>query len=134
MPSSSLYYEALKTKFPYDPDKAKALIAGRTFNLKMATANLFSHQNEIDQAIAQYLGKVGITVDITELEAGAFRTSYNQYDLSLNTLASFTIDPDFILSLYTGGVGEAVCHLSDPKITALNTAQRTTVGTPASRR
>ena len=128
IPRSSLYYEPLKTKYPYDPDKAKALLAGRTFNIKMSTANLFSHQKEVDQAIAQYLGKVGITVDTTELEAGAFRTTYNQYDLSLNTLASFTMDPDFILSLYTGGVAQAVWHLSDPKITALNTAQRTTVG------
>ena len=108
IPRSSLYYEPLKTKYPYDPDKAKALLAGRTFNIKMSTANLFSHQKEVDQAIAQYLGKVGITVDTTELEAGAFRTTYNQYDLSLNTLASFTMDPDFILSLYTGGVAKAV--------------------------
>ena len=128
IPRSSLYYEPLKSKYPYDPDKAKALLGGRKLNLKMSTANLFSHQKEVDEAVAQYLGKVGITVDTTELEAGAFRTTYNQYDLSLNTLASFTMDPDFILSLYTGGTAEAVWHLKDPKIDALNTAQRTTVG------
>ena len=127
IPRSSLYYEPLKTKYPYNPDKAKALLAGRTFNIKMSTANLFSHQKEVDQAIAQYLGKVGITVDTTELEAGAFRTTYNQYDLSLNTLASFTMDPDFILSLYTGGIAEAVWHLRSED-RRLNTAQRTTVG------
>jgi peptide/nickel transport system substrate-binding protein len=128
LPTTSPMYEALDTRFPYDPEKAKALIGGRRVELRMATATLFSHQVEIDQAIAQYLEAVGITVKLTKLEVGAFRTSYNQYDLSLNTLGSFTGDPDFIFGFYDGGTGEAVFHLRDPKIGELLAAQRQAVG------
>ncbi len=128
LPTTSPMYEALDTRFPYDPEKARALIRGRRVELRVATATLFSHQVEIDQAIAQYLEAVGITVKLTKLEVGAFRTSYNQYDLSLNTLGSFTGDPDFIFGFYAGGTGEAVFHLDDPKIVELLDAQRQAVG------
>jgi peptide/nickel transport system substrate-binding protein len=128
LPTTSPMYEAIDTRFPYDPEKAKALIGDRTVELRMATATLFSHQVEIDQAIAQYLEAVGIKVNLTKLEVGAFRTSYNQYDLSLNTLGSFTGDPDFIFGFYAGGTGEAVFHLRDPKIVDLIAAQREAVG------
>ncbi|MDW5593902.1 ABC transporter substrate-binding protein [Conexibacter stalactiti] len=128
LPTTSPMYEALDTRFPYDPEKAKALIGDRAVELRMATATLFSHQVEIDQAIAQYLEAVGIKVNLTKLEVGAFRTSYNQYDLSLNTLGSFTGDPDFIFGFYAGGTGEAVFHLRDPKIVDLIAAQREAVG------
>lgn len=128
LPSTSLLYEPLDTQFEYDPAKAKSLLGGRRVSLTAATATLFSHQTEIDQAIVQYLQKVGIDVKLSKLEVGAFRTSYNRYDVSLNTLTSFTGDPDFILADYAGPVAEAIFHLDDAKIPPLLAAQRTTVG------
>lgn len=128
LPTTSPLYSPLDTRFDYDPAAAKQLLAGKQIALKMATASLFSHQSEVDQAIAQYLEKVGIKVDITKLEAGAFRTSYSQYDMSLNTLTSFTADPDFILANYQPPTSEAIFHLNDPKIAPMVSAQRRAVG------
>ncbi len=125
-------YEEQPERFDFDPDKAKELLAaagvGEDFTLTMATTTLVPHQKEIDQAIAQFLGDVGITVDITSLEVGAFRTTYNQYDLSLNTLASFNYDPDFVLGFYAGPTAEAVFSLDDPAIPPMIEAQRTSSG------
>ncbi len=125
-------YEEQPERFDFDPDKAKELLAnaavGEDFTLTMATTTLVPHQKEIDQAIAQFLQDVGINVDITTLEVGAYRTSYNQYDLTLNTLASFNYDPDFVLGFYAGPTAEAVFHLDDPAIPPMIEAQRTSTG------
>lgn len=123
-------YKEQDDKFAFDTDRAKKLLASAGFDdknplsLKMATTTLVPHQKEIDQAIVQFLGDVGVKVDVTTLEVGAFRTSYNQYDLSLNTLASFDYDPDFMLGFYTGPTAKAVFGLDDPAIGPLVDAQR----------
>jgi peptide/nickel transport system substrate-binding protein len=123
-------YKEQPDKFAFDTTRAKTLLASAGFDdknplkLKMATTTLVPHQKEIDQAIVQFLGDVGIAVDVTTLEVGAFRTSYNQYDLSLNTLASFDYDPDFVLGFYTGPTAKAVFSLDDPAIAPLIDAQR----------
>ena len=123
-------YKEQDDTFAFDTDRAKQLLATAGFDeknplkLKMATTTLVPHQKEIDQAIVQFLGDVGVTVDVTTLEVGAFRTSYNQYDLSLNTLASFDLDPDFMLGFYTGPTAKAVFSLDDPAIGPLVDAQR----------
>jgi len=123
-------YKEQADKFAFDVERAKKLLAGAGFDnknplkLSMATTTLVPHQKEIDQAIVQFLGDVGVTVDVTTLEVGAFRTSYNKYDLSLNTLASFDFDPDFMLGFYTGATAKAVFSLDDPAIAPLIDAQR----------
>lgn len=125
-------YQEQPERFDFNPDKAMELLANvgvaEDFTLTMATTTLVPHQKEIDQAIAQFLEDVGITVDITTLEVGAYRTSYNQYDLTLNTLASFNYDPDFVLGFYAGPTAEAVFHLDDPAIPPMIEAQRTSTG------
>ncbi len=125
-------YQEQPERFDYNPDKARELLKSAGFDnnleLTMATTTLVPHQKEIDQAIVQFLGDVGVTVNVTTLEVGAFRTSYNQYDLTLNTLASFNYDPDFMLGFYTGGVAEAVFSLVDPAIAPMIDAQRQSQG------
>lgn len=125
-------YQEQPEKFDYNPDKAKELLAAAGFDgtleLSMATTTLVPHQKEIDQAIVQFLGDVGVKVNVTTLEVGAFRTSYNQYDLTLNTLASFNYDPDFVLGFYGGGVAKAVWNLEDPAIPPMVDAQRQAAG------
>ena len=71
---------------------------------------------------------VGVTVDLTTLEVGAFRTSDNQYDMTRDTLASFNYDPDFVLGFYAGPTAEAVFGLDDPNIAPLIEAQRAAQG------
>lgn len=123
-------YKEQAEKFAFDTNRAKQLLASAGFNdqnpltLKMATTTLVPHQKEIDQAIVQFLGDVGVKVDVTTLEVGAFRTHYPEYDLSLNTLASFDYDPDFVLGFYTGPTAKAVFNLDDPAVGPLVDAQR----------
>lgn len=128
LPTSSPFYIPLEPKFEYDLEKAKALLAESAYpggvTLRMSTSTLVPNQIEIDQVIAASLQQIGIQVEVERLEVGAFRSSYNTYDINLNTLAVFNNDPDFVLGLYTGGAGEAIWHFKDEKYTALHAAQR----------
>jgi peptide/nickel transport system substrate-binding protein len=116
LPTGTLYYQELEEKFAYDPDAAKKQLEQSGLpevKLKMSTSTLVPHQKEIDLAIVQYLNDVGIQVEIETLEVGQFRTTYPQYDISLNTFGSPGGDPDFLLGVYAGPVGQAVFHLQD---------------------
>jgi peptide/nickel transport system substrate-binding protein len=116
LPTGALYYQDLDEKYEYDPDMAKNLLdeSGLSdIKFKMSTSTLVPHQKEIDLAIVQYLNDVGIEVEIETLEVGQFRTTYPQYDISLNTFGSPGGDPDFILGVYAGPIGQAVFHLQD---------------------
>ncbi len=128
LPTSSTFYTPLEPKFEYDLEKAKALLAESAYpdgvTLRMSTSTLVPNQIEIDQVIAASLQAIGITVDVERLEVGAFRSSYNTYDINLNTLGVFNNDPDFLLGFYVGGTAEAVFHYNDPAYTALHAAQR----------
>lgn len=130
--SMSPYYMASSEKFAYDPAKAKAMLAEAGYagglTLTMSTSTLVPKQPEIDQAIVDYLKAVGVTVEVTKLEVGAFRTTYNQYDLSLNTLGDFNNDPDFLLAMFSGGTGKAIFQWSDPKLDTMVAAQQAAVG------
>lgn len=132
IPTTLDSYEPSAETFAYDPEKAKALLAeagvADSLVLTMATSTLVPNQLEIDQAIAQYLKDVGITVEVTQLEVGEFRTTYNTYDLSMNTLASFNNDPGFILATFVGSTGKAVFNIEDPMIDELVATQDATVG------
>jgi peptide/nickel transport system substrate-binding protein len=132
LPSNCPGYRAMGQKFAYNPAKAKELLAAAGHSsgltLSMATASLVPHQEEIDQLIAQYLQAVGVKVNITRLEVGAFRSTYNHYDLSLNTLVTFDNDPDFIFGVYQGATAKAVFHLEDAKIPQMVSRQREAVG------
>jgi len=128
LPTSDVFYTPLEPAFEYDPEKARALLAeaghASGLTLTMATSTLVPNQIEIDQVIAASLQLVGITVEIERLEVGTFRSTYNNYDLSMNALATFTNDADFILGHYVGGAGEAIFHFADPAYEALYAAQR----------
>jgi peptide/nickel transport system substrate-binding protein len=125
-------YKDAANKFSFDPEKARELLASAGYNddltLTMSTSSLVPKQREIDQAIVAYLNDVGITVDVTQLEVGEFRTTYGDYDVTLNTLASFNNDPSFLLGFYTGGIGQAVFKVDEPDYGPLFEKQRETVG------
>lgn len=132
LPTTMPLYEPLEPEFAYDLERARALLdeAGHAdgIDLTMATTTLVPNQLQIDQAIAASLQQIGINVGLERLEVGAFRSSYNTYDVSLNTLASFNNDADFILGLYTGGAGAAIWHFEDETYNALHAAQRSAIG------
>jgi len=128
LPTSAPFYTPLEPKFEYDLEKAKALVKESGYpdgaTLRMSTSTLVPNQIEIDQVIAASLQQIGITVEVERLEVGAFRSSYNTYDINLNTLASFNNDADFLLGFYTGGLAEAVFHYKDDTYAALYATQR----------
>ena len=132
IPTNMPGYAESANKYAFDPGKARALLkeAGYDNNLTltMATSTLVPKQLEIDQAIVGYLKDVGVTVDVTKLEVGKFRTSYGDYDLSLNTLATFNNDADFLLGLSGGGIGTAIFKAQSPEYDALVATQKSTVG------
>jgi peptide/nickel transport system substrate-binding protein len=133
LPTNIPYYQPLQPDFAFDPDKASKLVKDAGFSggvdVTMATTTLVPNQLEIDQAIAASLEQVGFRVKIQRLEVGAFRSSYNTFDISLNTLASFNDDADFLLGLYTGGAAAAIWHYKDDEFTKLQAAQRAATGT-----
>lgn len=127
LPTTAPYYQPLEPKFEPDLEKAMALVKEAYpdgVSLRMSTSTLVPNQIEIDQVIANTLQMIGIDVSVERLEVGAFRTSYNTYDINLNTLASFTNDPDFIFGIYSGGTGEAVYHYKDEEFEKLYAAQK----------
>ena len=127
LPTDVPFYKSLEPKFEHNLEKAAALVKEAYpdgVTLRMSTSTLVPNQIEIDQVIAATLQQIGVTVNVERLEVGAFRTSYNSYDINLNTLASFNNDPDFLLGFYTGGIGAAVFHFKDEKYDALYAAQR----------
>ena len=132
MPTNMPYYKSAAEHFAYNPSKAKALIKSLGYygkvTLTMSTSSLVPKQAEIDQAIVGYLKAVGIAVKVTQLEVGKFRSTYPDYDISLNTIATFDNDPSFSLGLYAGGIGKAIFGWSDPKMDALFAAQRDDAG------
>lgn len=132
LPTNVPFYQPLQPDFAYDPDKAGSLVKEAGFpngvDVTMATTTLVPNQLEIDQAIAASLEQAGFRVKIQRLEVGAFRSSYNTYDISLNTLASFNDDADFLLGLYTGSAAKAIWHLDDPEFAKLQAAQRAATG------
>jgi len=110
IPTSALFYEPLKEKYEFNPDKAKKLLdesglASSDLKVTMATSTLVPHQKEIDQATIQWLKDVGISVEVTTLEVGQFRTDWPQYDITLNTNGTPNGDPDFLLSFYSATTG-----------------------------
>ena len=132
LPTTLESYEPADETFEHNPDRARTLLAEAGFEdgltLTLATSTLVPNQLVIDQAIVQYLGDVGVNVDVTQLEVGEFRTSYNTYDLSMNTLTSFNNDAGFILTSFTGPVGEAIFHYSDPTAEELIAASNAATG------
>lgn len=128
LPTSASMYEPLEPRFEYDLEKARALLAESEHaggvTLRMATSTLVPNQTEIDLVIAASLQAIGINVEVERLEVGTYRTTYNQYDLHLNTLAIFNYDPDFVLGFYVGDIGMAVFHYNDPAYEELHAAQR----------
>lgn len=110
------WYVDLNGKYPYDPAKAKQLLAGKTYTLRLRVPNL-PYATAAAPVVASQLQQVGITVQVDTLDFPAdwlqqvFKDG--NYDMSIinhvepNDLATIWGDPKY----YT--------HYTNPEVSTL---------------
>lgn len=105
------YNESLEA-YPYDPEKAKKLLADSGIDLSQTLefelpSNRYLQGEEVVQAVAQMLGDVGVKTEIVTMEFGAYLDKYRKAgdlgQLSLLGQAWPTIDADGLLTLFKPG-------------------------------
>jgi peptide/nickel transport system substrate-binding protein len=101
--------------YPYDPDKARALIKdagaeGKTLSINGESANRWLKDREVQQVVASMLEKVGLKVDLQFREVGewnkiGFEVQNPPVDVHFSSAGNDQVDPDRILVSYarTGG-------------------------------
>ncbi len=111
--------------YPYDPDKARELLAESGVDLSQPLqfdipSNQYLQGTEVSEVVAAQLGEVGVTVNLTEIEFGAYLDKYVRSDkleqTSLLGQAWPTIDADGMLGLFKGGTIYA--YWDDPDFVA----------------
>ncbi len=115
LPPTARYYTS-QEQYPFDLEKAKSLVAGSGVtdaSLKMATSTLAPFQRDLDQVFAEGLTKLGFNVDLVPLDVGTYRSTYAAYDINMNGLPSPDPDPDILLSLETGVLGQMLFNIKD---------------------
>lgn len=98
------WYEDLSNKYPYDPAKAKELLGGKTYTLKLRVPNL-PYATAAAPVVASQLKQIGITVQVDTLDFPADWLQQvftdGNYDMSIinhvepNDLATIWGDPKY---------------------------------------
>ena len=96
--------------YPYDPEKAKALLAeagypdGFEITFKFPTGR-YAQDREVSEAVAGMLSKVGIKTDMVSLEPGEFLRQLRADELAPMYFVGLAPqdDPDFQVSLFKTG-------------------------------
>lgn len=127
------YYNENVTQYDYNPEKAKELLAGKTYTFTLKTAQ--NQTAKVDPKVAELiklqLEKVGITVNIiaSDLTTNDEYVNKGDYELILQTLGGFGSDPDGLRELFrTKKQGNAVLSAklygySNPELDKLADAQ-----------
>lgn len=99
VPAGAMFYNPDNPDYPYDPEKAKALLkeAGvEGLSLKFLLNAGDSVQDQIGVIVKDQLAKVGVDVEIVKQEEGQQweSTVAGEYDISINYWTNDIIDPD----------------------------------------
>lgn len=122
---SILYYKE-QPAYAYDPAKAKALLAeagfanGITGVSYVYTTGRFINDQQIGQALADYLKAVGITVDASSPEYGVQIDNINKgvYDAFMGAYGALTLDPEWALNfLWNSQTSQS--HFKNPRVDEL---------------
>ena len=132
-------YNADLKAYPYDPAKARGLIAQSGYNPRdvlelEVPLGRYQQSQEIGQAIAAQLEEVGIKTKLVEMEFGNWLNKYRKLG-NLGALAYMgqgwpTLDADGFLTLFEPG--NEYAYWADPQFGALIKEARATVN-PAKR-
>ena len=120
----SFGYDEKRTVHPYDPDKAKAMLAeagypnGFEFTFKYSSGR-YAQDKEMGQAIASQLAKVGIKANQEVLESGTFLTQLSQLKLENMRLAGSLPPPDAHFTFQTYQTGFRYSYYSNKEVDEL---------------
>lgn len=112
-----LFHDGEAVGYPYDLEKAKALIAETSakdgFTLSILTTVGDAVDSQVAQLVAASLAQIGGTVNIEQVEPGIARERVQQsqdFDLSLGYYTTDIIDPDELtaFAVYSKGGTDAV--------------------------
>jgi peptide/nickel transport system substrate-binding protein len=99
IPAGALYYNPDNPNYPYDPDKAKAMLeaegaTGMTLSILLEAGNAVEEQ--IGVMLKDQLGKVGVDLEIRKVDPGQIWDMYveGDYDTSVAYWTNDIIDPD----------------------------------------
>ncbi len=120
--------------YPYDPKKARQLLADagypNGFSIKLdATSGRYINDSAVVQAIAGYLGEVGVKAEINTLEFGAFNGALFSHKTSPMYFVGWgnpVFDASYVFNFITK-TGSLLRTIEDPAIDKLLTSANETV-------
>jgi peptide/nickel transport system substrate-binding protein len=106
VPMESAWYNPDTQQYDYNPEEAKALLDGQTYDFKLLTDNS-PDSTKTAEMIKIYLEEVGINVQVESVERktrdSAIRTG--EYELLLNYIGGMGGDPDYLRNVYGAEAG-----------------------------
>jgi len=111
------------TAYPYDPQKARQLLAAagypNGFSIKIdATSGRYLNDSAVVQAIVGYLGDVGVKADINTLEFGAFNGALFAHKTSPMYFVGWgnpVFDASYVYD-FVAATGSLIRTIGDPAI------------------
>lgn len=94
-------YDSSEPTIPYDPDKAKELLAEAGVSDLSLDCPVRSSESTIAQVVQGYLAEVGITLNVTVMDAAAWMEKWRQGDLDTTILSWNILFADGDMMLYT---------------------------------
>lgn len=103
LPVSSWYNENVE-KYDYNTDKARDLLAGKTYTFKLLTDNSADGM-KVAELIKLSLANIGVVVTVESVESKTRDNAVNtgEYELLLINSGSMGGDPDYLSSIYGEG-------------------------------